>query len=90
MLISTWGYSDLIESLSEGRARLLEEKKKLEEEVSRLRSGGFVPSAYTAMAPELCGACAPAPASGAERPAMETQEEGRVDSAMETSMMSVQ
>ncbi|XP_036734850.2 RB1-inducible coiled-coil protein 1 isoform X1 [Manis pentadactyla] len=81
---------DLIESLSEGRARLLEEKKKLEEEVSRLRSGGFVPSAYTAMAPELCGACAPAPASGAERPAMETQEEGRVDSAMETSMMSVQ
>nr|XP_036846683.1 RB1-inducible coiled-coil protein 1 isoform X2 [Manis javanica] len=81
---------DLIESLSEGRARLLEEKKKLEEEVSRLRSGSFVPSAYAAMAPELCGACAPAPPSGAERPAMETQEEGRVDSAMETSMMSVQ
>uniref|UniRef100_A0A2K6T511 RB1-inducible coiled-coil protein 1 n=1 Tax=Saimiri boliviensis boliviensis TaxID=39432 RepID=A0A2K6T511_SAIBB len=70
---------DLIESLSEDRARLLEEKKKLEEEVSKLRSSSFVPSPYVAAAPELYGACAP------ELPA----DEGRVDSAMETSMMSV-
>uniref|UniRef100_A0A096N537 RB1-inducible coiled-coil protein 1 n=1 Tax=Papio anubis TaxID=9555 RepID=A0A096N537_PAPAN len=52
---------DLIESLSEDRARLLEEKKKLEEEVSE-----------------------------SDRSAVETADEGRVDSAMETSMMSVQ
>uniref|UniRef100_A0A2K6T4N9 RB1-inducible coiled-coil protein 1 n=1 Tax=Saimiri boliviensis boliviensis TaxID=39432 RepID=A0A2K6T4N9_SAIBB len=50
---------DLIESLSEDRARLLEEKKKLEEEVSKLRSSSFVPSPYVAAAPELYGACAP-------------------------------
>ncbi|XP_022371248.1 RB1-inducible coiled-coil protein 1 isoform X4 [Enhydra lutris kenyoni] len=81
---------DLIESLSEDRARLLEEKKKLEEEVSKLRSSSFVPSAYVAAAPELYGACAPELPGETERSAMETQDEGKVDSAMETSMMSVQ
>ncbi|XP_036088742.1 RB1-inducible coiled-coil protein 1 isoform X1 [Rousettus aegyptiacus] len=81
---------DLIESLSEDRARLLEEKKKLEEEVSKLRSSSFVPSAFVATAPELYGACAPELPGETERSAIETQEEGRVDSAMETSMMSVQ
>ncbi|XP_058524609.1 RB1-inducible coiled-coil protein 1 isoform X1 [Ochotona princeps] len=80
---------DLIESLSEDRARLLEEKKKLEEEVSKLRSSSFVPSPYVPAAPELYGACAPELPGEADRLAMET-EEGRVDSAMETSMMSVQ
>lgn len=82
--------SDLIESLSEDRARLLEEKKKLEEEVSKLRGSSFVPSAFVATAPELYGACAPELPGETERSAIETQEEGRVDSAMETSMMSVQ
>ncbi|XP_075405777.1 RB1-inducible coiled-coil protein 1 isoform X2 [Tenrec ecaudatus] len=81
---------DLIESLSEDRARLLEEKKKLEEEVSKLRSSSFVPSAYVAAAPELYGACAPEPPGEMERSTMETAEDGRVDSAMDTSMMSVQ
>lgn len=81
---------DLIESLSEDRARLLEEKKKLEEEVSKLRSSSFVPSPYVAAAPELYGACAPEVPGEIDRPALETAEEGRVDSAMETSMMSVQ
>lgn len=81
---------DLIESLSEDRARLLEEKKKLEEEVSKLRGSSFVPSPYVATAPELYGACAPELPGETERSAMETQDEGRVDSAMETSMMSVQ
>nr|XP_027788581.1 RB1-inducible coiled-coil protein 1 isoform X1 [Marmota flaviventris] len=81
---------DLIESLSEDRARLLEEKKKLEEEVSKLRSSSFVPSAYVTTAPELYGACAPELPGETERSAMETTDEGRVDSAMETSMMSVQ
>ncbi|XP_008064563.1 RB1-inducible coiled-coil protein 1 isoform X1 [Carlito syrichta] len=81
---------DLIESLSEDRARLLEEKKKLEEEVRKLRSSSFVPSPYMAAAPELYGACAPELPGEADRSAVETADEGRVDSAMETSMMSVQ
>ncbi|CAO2580961.1 RB1-inducible coiled-coil protein 1 [Lemmus lemmus] len=81
---------DLIESLSEDRARLLEEKKKLEEEVSKLRTSSFIPSASAAAAPELYGACAPELPGETERSAMEIADEGRVDSAMETSMMSVQ
>ncbi|XP_019488503.1 PREDICTED: RB1-inducible coiled-coil protein 1 isoform X2 [Hipposideros armiger] len=81
---------DLIESLSEDRARLLEEKKKLKEEVSKLRGSSFVPSPYVATASELYGACAPELPGETERSAMETQDEGRVDSTMETSMMSVQ
>lgn len=81
---------DLIESLSEDRARLLEEKKKLEEEVSKLRGSSFVPLPCVATAPELYGACAPELTVETERSAIETQDEGRVDSAMETSMMSVQ
>ncbi|KAM9050717.1 RB1-inducible coiled-coil protein 1 isoform 4-T5 [Megaptera novaeangliae] len=76
---------DLIESLSEDRARLLEEKKRLEEEVSRLRGGGPVPSPGVAAAPELYGACAPEPP--AEAP--DALGEGRPDSALETSTMSV-
>ncbi|XP_059109783.1 RB1-inducible coiled-coil protein 1 isoform X2 [Peromyscus eremicus] len=81
---------DLIESLSEDRARLLEEKKKLEEEVSKLRTSSFIPSAPLVAAPELYGACAPELPGETERSAVETADEGRVDSAMETSMMSVQ
>ena len=78
--------ADLIESLSEDRARLLEEKKRLEEEVSRLWGGAFVPSPGMAAAPELYGACAPEPPVEA----LDTLGEGRPDSAMETSTMSVQ
>ncbi|XP_055459170.1 RB1-inducible coiled-coil protein 1 [Psammomys obesus] len=81
---------DLIESLSEDRARLLEEKKKLEEEVSKLRTSSFIPSVPMAAAPEFYGACAPELSGETERSAMETVDEGRVDSAMETSTMSVQ
>lgn len=84
------GPPDLIESLSEDRARLLEEKKKLEEEVSKLRGGSFVPSPYVAAAPELYGACAPELPGEPERSGPETQDEGKADSAMETSTMSVQ
>lgn len=90
MSISIWGVlSDLIESLSEDRARLLEEKKKLEEEVSKLRSSSFAPSPHVPAAPELYGACAPELPGEADTLTTETAE-GRVDSAMETSMMSVQ
>ncbi|XP_013375625.1 PREDICTED: RB1-inducible coiled-coil protein 1 [Chinchilla lanigera] len=81
---------DLIESLSEDRARLLEEKKRLEEEVSKLRSSTFVSSPYGAAAPELYGACAPESPAETDGSALEAADEGRVDSAVETSMMSVQ
>ncbi|XP_038622433.1 RB1-inducible coiled-coil protein 1 isoform X3 [Tachyglossus aculeatus] len=79
---------DLIETLSEDRARLLEEKKKLEGEVNKLRSSSFVPSAYFASGAEPCGACAPE-LPDTERSAFEIEEEGHVDSAMDTSMMAV-
>ncbi|XP_036033427.1 RB1-inducible coiled-coil protein 1 isoform X2 [Onychomys torridus] len=81
---------DLIESLSEDRARLLEEKKRLEEEVSKLRTSSFIPLAPLVAAPELYGACAPELPGETERSAVETADDRRVDSAMETSMMSVQ
>ncbi|XP_056377889.1 RB1-inducible coiled-coil protein 1 isoform X2 [Hyla sarda] len=48
---------DLIETLSEDRARLLVEKKRLDEEVCKLRS--FVSSSHTAPAPEPIGAIVP-------------------------------
>uniref|UniRef100_A0A8C3RG30 RB1-inducible coiled-coil protein 1 n=1 Tax=Cyanoderma ruficeps TaxID=181631 RepID=A0A8C3RG30_9PASS len=80
---------DLIETLSEDRARLLEEKKQLEEEVNKLRSSNFSPSAYLAAAPEACGACAADVPADTERLAADFGAEGRMDSTMETSMMAV-
>uniref|UniRef100_A0A8C8VLI0 RB1-inducible coiled-coil protein 1 n=1 Tax=Pelusios castaneus TaxID=367368 RepID=A0A8C8VLI0_9SAUR len=80
---------DLIETLSEDRARLLEEKKKLEEEVNKMRSSNFISSAYLPTASESCGACAPDLPDETERVASEITDEGRLDSAMETSMMAV-
>ena len=80
---------DLIETLSEDRARLLEEKKKLEEEVSKLRSSNLSPSTYLAATSEACGACAADVPTDTERLASDIAPEGRMDSAMETSMMAV-
>ncbi|XP_053913356.1 RB1-inducible coiled-coil protein 1 isoform X3 [Cuculus canorus] len=80
---------DLIETLSEDRARLLEEKKKLEEEVNKLRSSNFSPSTYSAAASEVCGACAADFPTDTERLVSDIAAEGRMDSTMETSMMAV-
>ncbi|NXL50792.1 RBCC1 protein, partial [Podilymbus podiceps] len=80
---------DLIETLSEDRARLLEEKKKLEEEVNKLRSSNFSPSTYSAAASEACGACAADIPTDADRLVSDIAAEGRMDSTMETSMMAV-
>ncbi|XP_050748845.1 RB1-inducible coiled-coil protein 1 isoform X1 [Gymnogyps californianus] len=80
---------DLIETLSEDRARLLEEKKKLEEEVNKLRSSSFSPSAYSAAASEACGACAADIPTDTDRLVSDVAAEGRMDSTMETSMMAV-
>ncbi|XP_061198918.1 RB1-inducible coiled-coil protein 1 isoform X3 [Neopsephotus bourkii] len=79
---------DLIETLSEDRARLLEEKKKLEEEVNKLRSSNFSPSTYSVATSEACGACA-ADISDTDRLVSDIASEGRMDSTMETSMMAV-
>ncbi|XP_051468650.1 RB1-inducible coiled-coil protein 1 isoform X1 [Apus apus] len=80
---------DLIETLSEDRARLLEEKKKLEEEVNKLRSSNFSPSTYSAAASEACGACAADIPTDTDRLVSDIAAEGRMDSTMETSMMAV-
>ncbi|XP_042653787.1 LOW QUALITY PROTEIN: RB1-inducible coiled-coil protein 1 [Tyto alba] len=80
---------DLIETLSEDRARLLEEKKKLEEEVNKLRSSNFSPSTYLAAASEACGACAADIPPDTDRLVSDIAAEGRMDSTMETSMMAV-
>ncbi|NWU94810.1 RBCC1 protein, partial [Upupa epops] len=82
---------DLIETLSEDRARLLEEKKKLEEEVNKLRISGFSPSTYSAAAAtsEVCGACAADIPTDTDRLVSDIVAEGKMDSTMETSMMAV-
>ncbi|NXI49804.1 RBCC1 protein, partial [Chloroceryle aenea] len=80
---------DLIETLSEDRARLLEEKKKLEEEVNKLRSSNLSPSTYSAAASEACGACAAETPPDTDRLVSDLAAEGRMDSTMETSMMAV-
>ncbi|XP_062344943.1 RB1-inducible coiled-coil protein 1 isoform X2 [Cinclus cinclus] len=80
---------DLIETLSEDRARLLEEKKKLEEEVNKLRSSNFSQSTYLAAVSEACGACAADVPTDTDRLVADLGAEGRMDSTMETSMMAV-
>ncbi|XP_070796644.1 RB1-inducible coiled-coil protein 1 [Pituophis catenifer annectens] len=80
---------DLIESLSEDRARLLEEKKKLEEEVNKLKNSNLVSSTCLPPILEPSGACAADFTSETERLSSDTAEEGKIDSTLETSMMTV-
>ncbi|MCI4374305.1 hypothetical protein PGIGA_G00004770 [Pangasianodon gigas] len=93
----------LIETLSEDRATILQEKKHLEEELNRLRSSTLVSSAFfvpnpITVAVETPGACGPAPAEVPILPALDSERLGsvatlrdddRVDSAVEASMMTV-
>ncbi|XP_067887936.1 RB1-inducible coiled-coil protein 1 isoform X2 [Heterodontus francisci] len=84
----------LIETLSADRATLLQEKKKLDEELNKLRSNVLVCSAFSS--PGASGAEASA-ASGADipfdserlAPVTAVVEDGRIDSAMEASTMTV-
>ncbi|XP_069813692.1 RB1-inducible coiled-coil protein 1 isoform X2 [Dendropsophus ebraccatus] len=69
---------DLIETLSEDRARLLVEKKRLDEEVCKLRS--FVSSTHTAPASEP---------SGAFVPELPCEDEDRMEPTLEISMTTV-
>ncbi|XP_072323879.1 RB1-inducible coiled-coil protein 1 isoform X2 [Scyliorhinus torazame] len=84
----------LIETLSADRATLLQEKKKLDEELNRLRSNVLVCSAFSS--PGTSGAEASA-ATGSDipfdserlAPVTAAVEDGRIDSAMEASTMAV-
>ncbi|XP_041045462.1 RB1-inducible coiled-coil protein 1 isoform X1 [Carcharodon carcharias] len=84
----------LIETLSADRATLLQEKKKLDEELNRLRSNVLICSAFSS--PGTSGAEAPA-ASGSDipfdserlAPVTAVVEDGRIDSALEASTMTV-
>ncbi|KAI7792360.1 RB1-inducible coiled-coil protein 1 [Triplophysa rosa] len=94
----------LIETLSEDRATILQEKKQLEEELNRLRNTVLVSSSYfppnpTPIVTEAHGACGPAHADvlspsvpDSERLASMAafKDEERVESAVEASMMTVQ
>uniref|UniRef100_A0A3B4E3L2 RB1-inducible coiled-coil 1 n=1 Tax=Pygocentrus nattereri TaxID=42514 RepID=A0A3B4E3L2_PYGNA len=83
----------LIETLSEDRASILQEKKQLEEELSRLRCTALVSSTFVAPSPvpavaEVPGACGPTPVEAPVLPALDS-ERLVVDSAVEASMMTV-
>ncbi|KAK1172803.1 RB1-inducible coiled-coil protein 1 [Acipenser oxyrinchus oxyrinchus] len=86
---------DLIETLSEDRAHLLQEKKQLEEELNKMRSSSLVSSAFFSSAnpaqDDLAGACAAEPHADSERlvSVAAIGEDGRIDSAVEASMMAV-
>ncbi|KAM4705422.1 RB1-inducible coiled-coil protein 1 isoform 2-T2 [Rhinophrynus dorsalis] len=82
---------DLIETLSEDRARLLEEKKKLEEEVGKLRSCHFTSSYHVSGASEPNGASAPDIPCELDKAAYDAPalEEDKLETTMETSMMAV-
>ncbi|KAM8967556.1 RB1-inducible coiled-coil protein 1 isoform 2-T2 [Pelodytes ibericus] len=82
---------DLIETLSEDRARLLEEKKKLEEEVGKLRTCNLVCSTYVAAASEPSGSSAADAPPELERLVYDgaALEEDRLEPNLETSTMAV-
>uniref|UniRef100_UPI00398F8CEA RB1-inducible coiled-coil protein 1 isoform X3 n=1 Tax=Pristiophorus japonicus TaxID=55135 RepID=UPI00398F8CEA len=84
----------LIETLSADRATLLQEKKKLDDELNRLRSNVLVCSAFSSPGPsgaEASAASGPDTPFDSERLASVTAvvEDGRIDSAMEASTTTV-
>ena len=91
----------LIETLSEDRASILQEKKQLEEELNRLRCAALISSTFIAPSAvaEVPGACGPTPSEAPALPALDSErlasvtmlrDDDRVDSAVEASMMTVQ
>ncbi|KAA0704484.1 RB1-inducible coiled-coil protein 1 [Triplophysa tibetana] len=94
----------LIETLSEDRATILQEKKQLEEELNRLRNTALVSSSYFPPNPgpiitEAHGACGPAHADVLSPSVLDSErlasiaalkDEERVESGVEASMMTEQ
>ncbi|TSL82576.1 RB1-inducible coiled-coil protein 1 [Bagarius yarrelli] len=91
----------LIQTLSEDRATILQEKKHLEEELNRLRSSALVSSTFfmsNPVAVETPVACGPIPGEVPVLPVMDSErlasvaavrDDDRVDSAVDASMMTV-
>uniref|UniRef100_A0A4W6CGT5 RB1-inducible coiled-coil protein 1 n=1 Tax=Lates calcarifer TaxID=8187 RepID=A0A4W6CGT5_LATCA len=86
----------LIETLSEDRASVMQEKKQLEEELNRLRSTALVSSAFFTSNPSAqdvteAGAAAAAPLAESDRLASVAaiRDDEHVDSAVEASMVTV-
>uniref|UniRef100_A0A8D3BWJ6 RB1-inducible coiled-coil protein 1 n=1 Tax=Scophthalmus maximus TaxID=52904 RepID=A0A8D3BWJ6_SCOMX len=83
----------LIETLSEDRASVMQEKKHLEEELNRLRSTALVSSAFFTPNPALpaAGACSSEPMTEADRLASVAaiRDDEQVDSAVEASMVTM-
>ncbi|MEQ2231748.1 hypothetical protein ILYODFUR_003845 [Ilyodon furcidens] len=93
----------LIETLSEDRASVMQEKKQLEEELNRFRSSALVSSAFfpstaaqdlsevgaVARALSVAGACSPETPAETDRPASVAafRDDEHVDSAVDASMM---
>ncbi|MED6274114.1 RB1-inducible coiled-coil protein 1 [Characodon lateralis] len=93
----------LIETLSEDRASVMQEKKQLEEELNRLRSSALVSSAFfpstaaqdlsevvaVARALSGAGACSPETPAEMDRPASVAafRDDEHIDSAVDASMM---
>uniref|UniRef100_A0A8C5MH81 RB1-inducible coiled-coil protein 1 n=1 Tax=Leptobrachium leishanense TaxID=445787 RepID=A0A8C5MH81_9ANUR len=82
---------DLIATLSEDRAHVMEEKKKLEEEVVKLQNCNALYSGQVASASEPCGSSAPDFTSESDTPAYDgaALEDDRAEPAMDLSMMAV-
>uniref|UniRef100_A0A4W6CIC1 RB1-inducible coiled-coil protein 1 n=1 Tax=Lates calcarifer TaxID=8187 RepID=A0A4W6CIC1_LATCA len=79
----------LIETLSEDRASVMQEKKQLEEELNRLRKAGAAAAAARAL--PLVGACSSEPLAESDRLASVAaiRDDEHVDSAVEASMVTV-
>uniref|UniRef100_H3CSV6 RB1-inducible coiled-coil protein 1 n=1 Tax=Tetraodon nigroviridis TaxID=99883 RepID=H3CSV6_TETNG len=79
----------LIETLSEDRASVMQEKKHLEEELNRLRGATLVSSAFFATNPSGGGACPSEPETDRLASVAAIREDEGVDSAVEASMVTV-
>uniref|UniRef100_A0A8C3GC69 RB1 inducible coiled-coil 1 n=1 Tax=Cyclopterus lumpus TaxID=8103 RepID=A0A8C3GC69_CYCLU len=79
----------LIETLSEDRASVMQEKKHLEEELNRLRGAALVSSTSEAGAPPVAGAFSCEPEADRLASVAAIPDDEQVDSAAEASMVTV-
>uniref|UniRef100_A0A3Q3E3Q3 RB1-inducible coiled-coil protein 1 n=1 Tax=Labrus bergylta TaxID=56723 RepID=A0A3Q3E3Q3_9LABR len=81
----------LIETLSEDRASVMQEKKHLEEELNRLRSTALISSTFFTSALPVAGACSSEPMADTDRLASVAaiRDDENIDSAVEASMVTM-